>query len=170
MELNPNPSTPTPSRPLSGRMDVVTSDSSSDDFDAASSMMDPAFAEPELLVSDGARAFYGMPPSPSLDIQTRIAGSVGTVEEVTAEPPSQDRRLGRGLIRVLRPYHYNGKKRYEVKTVIDVREVGFIDARWLVSKKRTTNLGDVTNIWKKSVLNVFRESSEGSIDTVMDES
>lgn len=40
----------------------------------------------------------------------------------------------------------------EVVSVLDVRSVGFIDHRWIVSRKRTRNLSDFINTWKKSLL------------------
>ncbi|KAJ4469617.1 hypothetical protein C8R41DRAFT_925056 [Lentinula lateritia] len=36
-------------------------------------------------------------------------------------------------------------------TVPDIRLTGLADARWLVSRKRTRNLFDLANLWKKEV-------------------
>jgi len=40
----------------------------------------------------------------------------------------------------------------EVERVLDVSKVGFFDKRWLVSRKRTSNVADLISIWNKSVL------------------
>ena len=39
-----------------------------------------------------------------------------------------------------------------VESVIDVRTVGFCDKKWIVSRKKTRNLGDIVNTWKKTLL------------------
>ena len=46
-------------------------------------------------------------------------------------------------------YDANSK---EVERVLDVRTVGFFDKKWIVSRKRTRNLGDFVSTWKKSLL------------------
>ena len=40
----------------------------------------------------------------------------------------------------------------EVHRVLDVGSIGFYDRKWLVSRRRNTSLGDLTNVWKKAVL------------------
>jgi hypothetical protein len=40
-----------------------------------------------------------------------------------------------------------------VESVLDVRTVGFCDKKWIISRKKTRNLGDMVNLWKKVVLN-----------------
>ena len=41
---------------------------------------------------------------------------------------------------------------FDVVSVLDVRSLGFIDYKWIVSRKRTRNLSDFVNTWKKSLL------------------
>jgi hypothetical protein len=57
---------------------------------------------------------------------------------------------GEALIRTgrLRPVG----TQFEVERVLDVSKVGFFDKRWLVSRKRTSNVADLISIWNKSVL------------------
>jgi len=45
----------------------------------------------------------------------------------------------------------------------DVRKSGFLDRRWLVSRKRNTNLGDLASVWRKAVI-----ASSIEIDQVSD--
>ena len=39
-----------------------------------------------------------------------------------------------------------------VESVLDVRSVGYCDKDWIVSRKKTRNLGDIVNSWKNSLL------------------
>lgn len=41
---------------------------------------------------------------------------------------------------------------YFVQSVLDVRYDGLIDSKWIVSRKRTRNLGDFIFSWRKSLL------------------
>ena len=39
-----------------------------------------------------------------------------------------------------------------VESVVDVRHVGLSDRKWIVSRKKTRNLGDIVNTWKHTML------------------
>ena len=39
-----------------------------------------------------------------------------------------------------------------VESVIDIRSLGYSDKKWLVSRKKTRNLGDIVNTWTKTLL------------------
>ena len=40
----------------------------------------------------------------------------------------------------------------EFELALDVSRLGFFDKKWIVSRKRGRNLGDLINTWKKAVL------------------
>ncbi len=46
-----------------------------------------------------------------------------------------------------------GAKSLEAERVLNIESLGYFDKRWLVSRKRNTNLGDLVNQWKKTVIN-----------------
>ena len=48
----------------------------------------------------------------------------------------------------------------EILYALDISFAGFFDKRWLVSRKRTTNLADLVNAWKKVVLDREREGDD----------
>uniref|UniRef100_A0A8H8CJX8 Uncharacterized protein n=1 Tax=Psilocybe cubensis TaxID=181762 RepID=A0A8H8CJX8_PSICU len=45
----------------------------------------------------------------------------------------------------------------ETEFVPDLRKIGLLGSRWIVSRKRNTNLFDLANVWKKTV---FRKLDE----------
>ena len=52
--------------------------------------------------------------------------------------------------------------------VPDLRKIGFLDRRMIVSRKRTRNLFDLTTLWKKLVLTGLDREVSGNPDTVTD--
>jgi len=53
--------------------------------------------------------------------------------------------------------------------VPDLRKIGLLRSRWIVSRKRNTNLFDLTNVWKKIVLRQLDENiaQEGGVDPMI---
>ena len=82
------------------------------------------------------------------------SGEGGGVESNLPGPSSRSD----GRERVVTPARIPGvlaskvSKGRVVETVLDIRTVGFCDRRWMVSRKKTRNLGDILNTWKKSLL------------------
>jgi hypothetical protein len=52
--------------------------------------------------------------------------------------------------------------------LFDVTQAAFFDNKLLVSRKRTTQMSDLTSVWKKAVLNTFIRS-ENEMDWSRDE-
>jgi hypothetical protein len=50
--------------------------------------------------------------------------------------------------------------------VPDLGKIGILGSRWLVSRKRTTNLFDLANVWKKTVFRKLDEriAEEGGVN------
>ena len=48
--------------------------------------------------------------------------------------------------------------------VLDVRRAGFFDKQWMLSRKRTRNLFDIANTWKKSVIATADENRLSASD------
>ena len=48
-------------------------------------------------------------------------------------------------------------RQLEVERVINVASIGYFDKRWLVSRKKNKTLGDLTNQWRKTLLNKAEE-------------
>jgi len=57
----------------------------------------------------------------------------------------------------------SGEKSVE-ETIFDVKRAGLCDKRWLVSRKRTRNLFDVSQAWKRSLLTELDSSRDDSPD------
>ena len=57
----------------------------------------------------------------------------------------------------------------ELDFVPDLRKIGLLGSRWLVSRKRNTNLFDLTNVWKKMVFQKVDEAiaDEGGVDPMI---
>ena len=53
--------------------------------------------------------------------------------------------------------------------VPDLRKIGLLGSRWIVSRKRNTNLFDLANVWKKVVFRQLDESiaQEGGVDPMI---
>ena len=53
--------------------------------------------------------------------------------------------------------------------VPDLRRIGLLGSRWIVSRKRNTNLFDLANVWKKIVFRQLDEniSAEGGVDPMI---
>jgi hypothetical protein len=93
----------------------------------------------------------GRIPKPSTVTEPTTEG-VGTAAErsdgpVVGTPMVQDENL---WLSYLRKSRYG--KAMAVTQVLDVSKVGFTDARWLVSRKRTAGLGDQLNKLKREAL------------------
>ena len=54
----------------------------------------------------------------------------------------------------------------EEEYVPDLGKIGILGSRWIVSRKRTTNLFDLANVWKKIVFQKLDETvaEEGGVD------
>jgi hypothetical protein len=53
--------------------------------------------------------------------------------------------------------------------VPDLRKIGLLSSRWIVSRKRNTNLFDLSNVWKKIVFQKLNENiaQEGGVDPMI---
>ena len=51
-----------------------------------------------------------------------------------------------------------------VRSVPDIRKVKLFNARWIVSRKRTNNLGDLASLWKKTVLEKLERRIVSEVD------
>lgn len=52
--------------------------------------------------------------------------------------------------------------------VPDLRKIGFLDHRMIVSRKRTQNLFDLTSLWKKLVLTRYKHKVSDHPDMIID--
>jgi hypothetical protein len=78
-----------------------------------------------------------------------VVGSVHLpVGEVTGRDTLYWESVSVEVLRKMRP----GVNMVEIARILDVREVGLTDARWLISRKRTRSLGDVFNQLKREAL------------------
>lgn len=89
-------------------------------------------------------------------------GSVQEASEPDPEIPPYGRQLvgtsalvETGAIRCL-----SVSNSYEIMKALDVVFEGFLDRRWLVSRKRNRNVADLMSVWKKAVLESVSESEE----------
>ena len=63
-----------------------------------------------------------------------------------------------------------GARQLEVERAIDVVSLGYCDKRWLVSRKKNKTLGDLTNQWRKTLLNAMIDNdNEIAVDMNLDD-
>ena len=55
-----------------------------------------------------------------------------------------------------------------LRPVPDLRKIGFLDRRMIVSRKRTRNLFDLTSLWKKMVLSGYDKEASNQVSTAID--
>jgi hypothetical protein len=137
---------------------------SSDEEGEPAGPLDEAVAGPRELISEEVARFYA--PLAQTEKKPLLDGLADTSVPIYSWL-NPDLRENEGLLTFWTANRF-GRNVHTV-VALDVRHAGFCDARWLVSKKRNVNLGDLTNTWKKSVLNAFREH-QGELDAAMVES
>ena len=92
------------------------------------------------------------------DDTVRVAHAPPPVEQSPVVPSATE-----GLVSVsLRKARYGNS--LIVEQALDVEAAGYLDRRWLVSKKKNKTLGDFVNTWKKAILNTSSDADRMVID------
>lgn len=125
-------------------------------LDKGSHVGGSAIHDPHLSEASSTRSLAG-PSSERMEVDEEPSGDPA---EDGGEPPvaagdvdNRSPSVGRLIATRLR----KGKL---VESVLDVRSVGYCDKNWLVSRKKTRNLGDIVNSWKNSLL---KSASDGDV-------
>ena len=96
---------------------------------------------------------------PQNSARSNVAASPGVVGSRLLDPSNP---AGWGFV----PTALDDRNRV-IARMVDVRAIGFTDKKWIVSRKKTTNLADIVSSWKKTALQRAAESDE--IQHTMDE-